>query len=94
MADPKGHHLYVNLSEPIENLRNLGPTSAAWLRDVGISTLRDLEDGGPVFAYLQVKRRNPKVSLNLLWALAAGLQNRDWRELTEAERQRLRSEIE
>src|SRR3989337_91698 len=28
-----------DLSEPIENLRNLGPTSAAWLREVGIATI-------------------------------------------------------
>ncbi len=83
-----------NLSEPIENLRNLGPTSAAWLRDAGIATLGDLEDCGAVFAYMQVERRIPRVSLNLLWALAAGLQGRDWRELTDAEKQRLRSEIE
>ncbi len=83
-----------NLSEPIENLRNLGATSAVWLRDAGIATLGDLQDCGAVFAYMQVKRRNPKVSLNLLWALAAGLQGRDWRELTDTEKARLRAEIE
>lgn len=83
-----------NLSEPIENLRNLGPTSAVWLRDVGIGTVGELEDFGPVFAFMQVRHRNSKVSLNLLWALAAGLQNRDWRELTQAEKQELLSEIE
>ena len=32
-----------SLSEPIENLRNLGATSAAWLREVGISTVDDLK---------------------------------------------------
>jgi DNA transformation protein len=82
------------LSEPIENLRNLGQTSAAWLRDAGIATVGDLQDCGPVFAFMQVRRRIPSVSLTLLWALAAGLQKRDWRELTESEKQGLRSEIE
>ena len=78
----------------IENLRNLGATSGVWLGDAGIATLGDLQDCGAVFAYMQVKRRNPKVSLNLLWALAAGLQGRDWRELTDTEKARLRAEIE
>ena len=28
----------ADLAEPIDNLPNLGPTSAAWLRDAGIGT--------------------------------------------------------
>lgn len=83
----------ASLSEPIENLRNLGATSAAWLREAGISTLDDLKDVGATFAYLQVRKRRPEVSLNLLWALAAGLQKRDWRELSEAEKTELLKEI-
>ena len=77
------------LSEPIENLRNIGSTSAAWLRDSGIRTIADLRDFGPVFAYQHVKRSNKRVSLNLLWAMAAGLQGRDWRELTDDEKKKL-----
>src|SRR5688500_6378385 len=62
------------LREPIDNLPNLGPTSIAWLRDVGIGTIADLEYYGPIAAYRLVKRRQPAASLNLLWALVAGLQ--------------------
>jgi hypothetical protein len=83
-----------NLSQPIENLRNVGLTSAAWLRTAGIATIGDLEDCGPAFAYMQVKRHAPDASLNLLWALAAGLQDRDWRSLTDAEKRDLLSEIQ
>ena len=83
-----------DLSEPIENLRNLGPTSASWLREVGITTIAKLERLGPVDAFRLVKQRQPKASLNLLWALAAGHKGKDWRELTDATKKRLRKEVE
>src|SRR5215207_6802088 len=54
-----------NLCEPIDNLPNLGPTSSAWLRDVGIKTIVDLERFGPVAAYRLVKQRYPQARLNL-----------------------------
>jgi len=41
-----------------------------------------------------VKQRQPKASLNLLWALAAGHKGKDWRELTDATKKRLRKEVE
>ena len=78
----------------IESLRNLGPKSSQWLRDAGINTIADLEQLGSVAAYRLVKERQPKVSLNLLWALEAGLKGKDWRELPEATKQRLRKEAE
>jgi DNA transformation protein len=84
----------TDLHEPIDNLLNLGPTSAAWLRDAGIGTIAELERLGPIVAYQQVRDREPKASLNLLWALAAGLAGRDWRTPTDDEKARLRQEIE
>jgi DNA transformation protein len=39
-----------NLSEPFENLCNLGPTSGTWLREVGITTISELERLGPSLA--------------------------------------------
>ena len=83
-----------DLSEPIGNLRNLGPTSAAWLREVGLTTISELERLGPAVAYRLVKQKQPKASLNLLWALAAGIIDCDWRELTESTKQRLCKEAE
>lgn len=79
---------------PIESLLNLGPKSGQWLRDAGINTIADLERLGPVVAYRLVKQHQPKASLNLLWALAAGLKGKDWRELTEETKRRLRKEAE
>jgi DNA transformation protein and related proteins len=77
---------------PIESLRNLGLKSGQWLREVGITTIAELERLGPVVTFRLVKQRQPKASLNLLWALAAGLKGKDWRELTEATKQQLRKE--
>jgi len=45
-------------------------------------------------AYRLVKDRQQKVSLNLLWELVAGLQSKDWRQLDEAAKNRLRKEAE
>ena len=77
---------------PIESLRNLGPKSGQWLREAGITTIAELERLGPVVAFRLVKQHQPKASLNLLWAMAAGLKGKDWRELTEATKKRLRKE--
>jgi len=82
------------LLEPIENLRNLGPTSAAWLREAGITTISELTRTGPVVAYRLVKAKQPQASVNLLWALAARLLDVDWRDLSDEEKDRLRREAE
>ncbi len=80
---------YEDLSVPIENLRNLGKESGQWLRAVGIRTVAQLEEAGPVLAFRLVRKQRHRASLNLLWAMAAGLQQRDWRDLTEDEKQQL-----
>lgn len=82
------------MTVPIESLPNLGPKSSQWLRDAGITTIADLEQLGAVAAYRLVQQRQPRVSLNLLWALVAGLQSKDWRQLDEAAKNRLRKEAE
>jgi DNA transformation protein and related proteins len=79
--------------DPIGNLKNLGAVSAEWLRAVGIRTVADLERLGPVDAYRLVRRTHPEASLNLLWAVAAGLADLDWRELPEVTKNRLLREL-
>lgn len=79
--------------EPIEKLPNLGPQSATWLREAQITTIAELKRLGPVVVYRLVKQRQPNACLNLLWALAAGIQRKDWRELTVAEKEDLRREV-
>ena len=64
------------------------------LAEAGIQTLEELQELGAVRAYLRVKSLRPKsASLNLLWAIAAGLEERDWRELSKPEREALTAEV-
>ena len=69
---------------------NLGPTSAGWLRDVGIASFEDLERLGSVAAYQQVAERRPGVSLNLLYALEGALLDVRWDLLSREVRADLR----
>ena len=74
---------------PIEALRNLGPKSGAMLRQAGIATIGALREAGAVGGYLRVRAWWSGASLNLLWALTAGLRDRDWRDLTAVEKRAL-----
>lgn len=85
----------MTLPNPSTTLPNLGPTSVSWLRNAGIRTIIDLERFGPVAAYRLVKNRQPSgLTINLLWALEAGLLGKDWRELSEEDKSRLKTELE
>lgn len=75
---------------PVAQLRNLGPKSALMLAEAGIRTIAELRALGAVKAYRRVK---DKASLNLLWAIAAGLADRDWRDLDEDEKASLLAEV-
>ena len=74
----------ITSDDPIESMPSLGPKSGEWLREAGITTIANLERLGPVAAYRLVKQRQPKTSLNLLWAMAAGLKGKDCRKLSGA----------
>ena len=56
-------------------LRNIGPKSAAWLRQVGLHTPEELAEAGPIEAFMRVKRAGFKPSLNLLYALEGALRD-------------------
>jgi hypothetical protein len=69
-----------------EKLRNIGPKSAAWLRQVGLRTRDDLAAAGTVEAFMRVKRAGFKPSLNLLYALEGALLDCHWQEVPDARR--------
>lgn len=75
-------------------LRNIGPKSAAWLRQVGLRTREDIASAGPVDAFLRVKRAGFRPSLNLLYALEGALADCHWQEVPEARRLVLVAEFE
>lgn len=70
-------------------LRNVGPKSAAWLRQVGLRTRADLEAAGTVDAFMRVKRAGFKPSMNLLYALEGALRDCHWQEVPQARREEL-----
>lgn len=75
-------------------MRNIGPKSSAWLRQVGLRTHEDIAAAGPVDAFMRVKRAGFRPSLNLLYALEGALADCHWQEVPEARRQILIAEYE
>jgi DNA transformation protein len=70
-------------------MRNIGPKSAAWLRQVGLRTLEDLAAVGTVEAFMRVKRAGFKPGLNLLYAIEGALLDCHWQEVPDERRQEL-----
>lgn len=64
-------------------IRNIGPKSAAWLRQVGVRTQDDLVRLGAVEAFMKVKRAGFRPSLNLLYALEGALVDSHWADLPD-----------
>ena len=81
------------MDRPIETLKNLGPRSAAWLAEAGIRTRADLAAVGPVEAFRRVEDLGHGPSLNLLYAMAAALEDVHWAELSEREKESLRNQV-
>ena len=82
------------MTAPPIKMRNIGPKSAAWLRQVGLRTQEDIAAAGPVDAFMRVKRAGFRPSLNLLYALEGALADCHWQEVPEARRQILVAEYE
>ena len=79
---------------PPVKMRNIGPKSAAWLRQVGLRTHEDVAAAGAVDAFMRVKRAGFRPSLNLLYALEGALADCHWQDVPEARRQQLVGEYE
>ena len=82
------------VSTPPLKMRNIGPKSAAWLRQVGLRTPEDLAAAGPVEAFMRVKRAGFKPSLNLLYSLEGALCDCHWQEVPDARRTQLVEQAE
>ena len=70
-------------------MRNIGPKSAAWLRQVGLRSLEDLAAAGTVEAFMRVKRAGFKPGLNLLYAIEGALLDCHWQDVPEERRHEL-----
>lgn len=69
-----------------EKLRNIGPKSAAQLRQVGVRSLDDLRAAGSLETFVKLKRAGFKPSLNLLYAMEGALLDCHWQQIPEERR--------
>ena len=77
-----------------DKLRNIGPKSAAWLRQVGLRSAADLAAVGAVGAFVKIRRAGFRPSLNLLYSLEGALLDCHWQQVPEPRRQQLLAEYE
>ena len=70
----------------LDRLTNLGPKSAQFLHNAGITSQEQLERLGSVRAYSMVKQIEPSASLNLLWALEGAISGLHWCEVAKEHR--------
>lgn len=82
------------MSESTQKMRNIGPKSAAWLRQVGLRSLEEIAAIGVVDAFMKVRRAGFKPSLNLLYALEGAVLDCHWQEVPDARRVELVSAAE
>lgn len=75
-------------------LLNVGPKSAAWLRQIGIRTREQLLEAGALGAFLKIRRAGFRPGLNLLYALEGAIGECHWRDVPEARRQQLLADAE
>ena len=65
----------------LQSLKNLGAASVNILHAIGINNYQELEEIGPVEAYLRIKRRDIHVSKVMLYALQGALMDVHWNDL-------------
>ena len=81
------------MHDDLQDLKNLGKTSAQWLHAVGIHNASDLQRHGAVSAYQAVKARGFRASKVLLYAIEGALLNVHWSELSPDIKEQLNQQL-
>ena len=81
------------MQDELQDLKNLGKTSAQWLHAVGIHNATDLRRHGAVAAYQAVKARGFRASRVLLYAIEGALLNVHWNQLTPGIKESLNQQV-
>lgn len=82
------------MHDDLQDLKNLGKTSAQWLHAVGIHNLSDLRQHGSVAAYQAVKARGFRASKVLLYAIEGALLGIHWNQLPPDLKQALNQQLQ
>lgn len=77
----------------LEELRNLGPTSAEQLRSIGVTSAEDLDRLGSVTVFRMLKERFDGISRVYLYALEGALLDVLWTDLPPGVKDGLLSEL-
>ena len=77
------------------DLKGLGPKSMQCLNEIGIYTKADLEQIGPIAAFVKLKNecKTMKPSLNFLYSLAGAIEGVHWKAIAKNEKTRLLTEL-
>jgi len=78
----------------VQKIKNIGPVSWRAFHRVGLKDVETLKRMGASAVYVLVEETEKNVSLNLLYALHAGLTDRHWTEVGAQEKGRLLCEVE
>jgi len=82
------------MHDELQDLKNLGKTSAQWLHAVGIHNASDLRRHGAVSAYQAVKTRGFGASKVLLYAIQGALLNVHWNQLPTGIKEELNQQLD
>jgi DNA transformation protein and related proteins len=78
----------MNASVPsdLASMRGLGPASAKMIAQAGVTASVDLKKADLYQLYARIKQQQPKVSINLLYAMIGAVEDEDWRMIAKERR--------
>lgn len=82
------------MNDELQQMKNLGKTSAQWLHAVGIHSANDLRRLGAVDAYRAVRARGFRASKVLLYAIEGALLDVHWNDLPPGLKDQLTGQLD
>ncbi len=76
--------------DELTTLKNIGPRTAEWLREIGVYSRADLEKLGAVEAYWLINSLGHHTTAVLLYALQGAILNIHWNEVPPQMKQALK----
>ncbi|AWZ00592.1 MAG: TfoX/Sxy family protein [Rhodobiaceae bacterium] len=83
-------------TRPVGQLKNIGPTVARRLMEIGVITRQDLEAVGPAAAYRHISANHPGKHLPVcyyLYSLEGALRDQHWNEIPEEVKRTLQEQV-
>jgi DNA transformation protein and related proteins len=72
--------------DDLTQMRGLGPASAKMIALAGITSSTALRKADLFALYANIKHQQPKVSINLLYAMMGAVEDQDWRVIAKERR--------